>query len=71
MPVYEYRCEGCEARFEELLSSSTGPTPPCPSCGSKAVERQWSSFATEWKPSIVNWHRVGSKWGKPPPKKVF
>lgn len=71
MPIYEYRCAACEAEFEELLSSSTAPAPACPSCGAPTVERRWSSFATEWKPSIVNWHRVGSSWGEKPPKTVF
>jgi putative FmdB family regulatory protein len=71
MPIYEYRCGACEEQFEEYLASSTAPAPACPACGSKKVERRWSSFATEWKPSIVNWHRVGSSWGAKPPKKHF
>jgi len=62
MPVYEYRCEQCEERFEELLPSSTAPEPPCPSCGAAEVIRVYSQFATEWKPSIVNWHRMPGKF---------
>lgn len=62
MPVYEYRCERCDERFEELLPSSTAPMPPCPSCGGADVTRVFSQFATEWKPSIVNWHRMPGKW---------
>lgn len=57
MPIYEYRCEACSERFEELVSASAAP-PPCPACGSTAVARLFSSFVTEWKPSIVNWHRM-------------
>jgi putative FmdB family regulatory protein len=72
MPLYEYRCEACDEPFEEFLFSSTASPPPCPACGSAEVERRFSSsFGTKWRPSIVNWHRVGSKWGTPPPKKVF
>jgi putative FmdB family regulatory protein len=71
MPIYEYRCEACGERFEEYLNASTAPPPPCTACGSDKVERLWSSFGTEWKPSIVNWHRVGSSWGAKPPKKNF
>ena len=71
MPIYEYRCPSCEARFEEFLPRSTAPAPPCPSCGGADVERLYSQFATEWKPSIVKWDRVGSSWGNKPPKKVF
>jgi putative FmdB family regulatory protein len=62
MPVYEYRCEQCDERFEELLRSSTTPAPSCPSCGGAAVTRVYSQFATEWKPSIVNWHRMPGKF---------
>lgn len=57
MPIYEYRCESCSARFEELVSA-TAPPPPCPKCGSIEVRRLLSTFATEWRPSIVNWHRM-------------
>jgi putative FmdB family regulatory protein len=57
VPVYEYRCEECEAQFEELVRAGAEP-PPCPACTSEQVVRLYSSFATEWKPSIVNWHRV-------------
>ncbi len=38
MPVYEYRCDACEEQFEEFLSLSTKPAPPCPKCGSKKVD---------------------------------
>ena len=71
MPVYEYRCEACGTRFEEYLPASTAPQPPCAGCGSAAVSRLLSRFATEWKPSIVNWHRLGAGWGEKPAKKVF
>ncbi len=58
MPIYEYRCAECEERFEELLPAAAA-APRCPRCHSEDVVRLFSSFATEWKPSIVNWHRVG------------
>jgi putative FmdB family regulatory protein len=62
MPIYEYRCAECEERFEEYLSTSDKPTPPCPKCSSKKVERLWSPIFTEWLPSDVAWDRVGRKW---------
>jgi putative FmdB family regulatory protein len=62
MPIYEYRCDQCDEHFEELLSSSSSPMPPCPTCGASDVTRVYSQFATEWKPSIVNWHRMPGKW---------
>jgi putative FmdB family regulatory protein len=57
VPIYAYRCEACEERFEELVRASEDP-PPCSNCGSNDVVRLLSVFSTEWKPSNVNWHRV-------------
>ena len=45
-----------------LLMSSTKPSPPCPKCGAKAVERLMSRINTEWLPSDVAWDRVGRSW---------
>jgi putative FmdB family regulatory protein len=62
MPIYEYRCEKCDERYEEYHSTSDKPAPPCPSCGSKKVERLLSQINTEWQPSDVDWSSVGKKW---------
>ena len=62
MPIYEYRCDSCKERFEEYLSTSDKPSPPCPSCGSADVERLMSSINTEWLPSDVKWNRVNTSW---------
>jgi putative FmdB family regulatory protein len=62
MPIYEYRCDRCGDKFEEFLTSSTKPAPPCPACASPDVTRLWSTFATEWLPSDVAWDRVGRSW---------
>ncbi len=43
MPIYEYRCESCQERFEALVYAST--VVACPECGSKTVEKQFSTFA--------------------------
>jgi putative FmdB family regulatory protein len=46
MPVYEYKCKGCEVRFEALRPMSQSDQPiDCPRCGSAGVERQISVFA--------------------------
>jgi putative FmdB family regulatory protein len=59
MPVYEFACKRCGARFEELVSAANnGPRLLCPRCGSAELERLFSPFATDWKPSNVNWHRI-------------
>jgi putative FmdB family regulatory protein len=43
MPLFEYRCAGCDSQFELLVRGST--TPACPSCGSTSLERIVSMFA--------------------------
>ena len=48
--------------YEEYLSTSDKPTPPCPKCGSGKVSRLWSTINTEWLPSDVAWDRVGRSW---------
>lgn len=44
MPIHEYRCEPCGARFEILVRHDNPPV--CPTCGSTTLERQLSVFAT-------------------------
>jgi putative FmdB family regulatory protein len=58
VPIYAYRCGACDECFEELVQASSGP-PPCKKCGSQEVVRVFSAFSTKWRPSSVNWHRVG------------
>jgi putative FmdB family regulatory protein len=43
LPLYEYICEGCALRFEQLVNGSERPA--CPSCGSRRLEKQISVFA--------------------------
>jgi len=62
MPVYEYRCEQCQEHFEEFLSTSTKPAPPCPKCGAENPTRLLSTINTEWQPGDVAWDRVGRSW---------
>ena len=44
MPLYEYVCTGCRARFEKLVQRFADEV-ACPSCASAAVEKQLSVFA--------------------------
>ena len=46
MPLYEYRCPACHARFEVLqrMGESSAKV-QCPECGAKEVEKQFSTFA--------------------------
>jgi putative FmdB family regulatory protein len=38
MPVYEFECEGCGVRFEELTASDTWSL-TCPECGAERTRR--------------------------------
>jgi putative FmdB family regulatory protein len=45
MPIYEYRCEECDADFELLVRSlSQQADPGCPRCGSHRVKKAISLF---------------------------
>ena len=41
MPLYEYQCDACGCRYEELVSASSpsSDAPACPSCLSREVTR--------------------------------
>jgi putative FmdB family regulatory protein len=43
MPIYEYRCKGCDHRFETLVQGKRKPE--CPGCGGRRLEKQLSVFA--------------------------
>ena len=40
MPIYEFECAKCGARFEELVRA--GAKAPCPQCKSSEVQRRYS-----------------------------
>jgi len=37
MPIYEYRCQNCNAKFETLARADTEVT--CPHCGSAVLDK--------------------------------
>jgi putative FmdB family regulatory protein len=43
MPIYEFECEECGARFEELVGA--GATAACPSCGAERTRRLYSAVS--------------------------
>jgi putative FmdB family regulatory protein len=44
VPIYEFSCRSCGARFEELTKPHA--TAPCPGCGGEDVERLISPVTT-------------------------
>ena len=46
VPIYEFSCQSCGHRFEELVGSHVGldaADVSCPECGSEKVERELST----------------------------
>jgi putative FmdB family regulatory protein len=39
MPTYEYKCDDCDHRFEELQSITAKPLRKCPACGKLKLKR--------------------------------
>jgi putative FmdB family regulatory protein len=44
MPLYEFECEECGARFDELLAVEA-PAPACPACGADRPRRLISAVS--------------------------
>jgi putative FmdB family regulatory protein len=60
VPIYEYECKSCHARFEKLVKSMNSKAKvACPECGSKQTERALSVFA-------VNSESGGARGERPP-----
>jgi putative FmdB family regulatory protein len=45
MPTYEYLCDACGHRFEELQSFSEEPLTKCPACKKKKLQRLFGTGA--------------------------
>ena len=43
VPIYEFECAKCRARFEELVPA--GQTAPCTQCRSSEVQRRYSTIS--------------------------
>ena len=43
MPIFEFKCEECGNRFEELTAA--GAAAPCPQCGCERTRRLYSEVA--------------------------
>ncbi|HET8592996.1 MAG TPA: zinc ribbon domain-containing protein [Solirubrobacterales bacterium] len=46
VPIYEFACQSCGHRFEELIGSHVGRSEndvSCPACGERRIERLFSS----------------------------
>jgi putative FmdB family regulatory protein len=48
VPLYEFDCGACGARFEEIVPA--GCVAPCPACGGEQVARAFSQIAASRVP---------------------
>ena len=39
MPIYDYKCDGCQHRFERTHAMSAEPVRVCPECGAEKVRK--------------------------------
>ncbi len=52
MPIYEYECPQCHAKFEELVRSEAAASRVvCYQCGHQRVQRQFSVFSAHAAPT--------------------
>ena len=45
MPTYDYCCDGCTHKFEEMQSFSADPLKTCPKCGQDRLRRLFGTGA--------------------------
>jgi putative FmdB family regulatory protein len=45
MPIFEYLCDDCGTKFEQLVRNRASNDVLCPSCGENHVTTQLSTFA--------------------------
>lgn len=49
MPIYDFECQSCGHRFEELVKTTADDRPACKKCGAAHTERLFSPFAAPAK----------------------
>lgn len=59
MPIYEYKCDSCEYRFEKLQKISDSPISICPSCNKKTANKLVS--ASKFRLSGNGWYETDFK----------
>lgn len=62
MPIYEFECEACGERFDQLAAVGTDSA-ECPACGASGAPRRFSSFAFSRQPTAAQRRRREDKRG--------
>ena len=66
MPIYEYECDACRARFEVMQKFSDKPLKKCAKCGGGPIAKVLSPPALHFKGSgwyVTDYARAGKKDG--------
>ncbi|MTI85114.1 MAG: zinc ribbon domain-containing protein [Firmicutes bacterium] len=64
MPIYEFRCQKCEHRFEKLCSmGEDGKNLNCPECGASNPNRVMSAFRAQGSKGEENSGGASSRCG--------
>lgn len=66
--MYEYECDACGHRFEQIRKFSDPPIEVCPNCGERKVHKLLSSPAIQFKGSgwyITDYARKGAQGSEP------
>jgi putative FmdB family regulatory protein len=61
MPIFEYLCDDCGTKFEQLVRNGASNDVLCPSCGENHVTTQLSTFSA---------HARGSSRGSASPESL-
>lgn len=67
MPIYEYECGSCNARFEIMQKFSDKPLKKCAMCGAGPIVKVLSAPALHFKGTgwyVTDYARAGKKDGK-------
>lgn len=62
VPIYEFECDACGARFEDLVSAGT-ETATCRECGAEDARRRLSSFGVSSQMTPNQRRRMEDKRG--------
>lgn len=62
VPIYEFECDACGARFEALVDAGA-EAETCRECGAEGARRRFSSFATSRQLTANQRRRLEDKRG--------
>jgi putative FmdB family regulatory protein len=65
MPIYEYRCEDCNKKFEKFVRYPDRETVECPGCGKANLKQLISAFRAHEPGKVKPAPRYSAEHGHP------